>query len=52
MDAMPITTLDTRPSAPPFRPFVPGAVPGSDVWWWVLMAASGLVNSAARMLER
>ena len=49
---MPITTLDSRPSAPPFRPFVPGAVPGPDVSvLWVLMAASGLVNSAARMLE-
>ena len=27
MDAMPITTLETRPNAPPFNPFDPGALP-------------------------
>ena len=40
MDAIPITTLDTRPSAPPFNPFVPGAVPAvSDVWVLMLPPA-------------
>ena len=40
VDAIPITTLDTRPSAPPFSPLVPGAVPAvSDVWVLMLPPA-------------